>query len=554
MTKKVSFQRRAGIMLVVFLFIAFALLISANSGTGGNNQPPSAGTPDIIMPDIIMPDSIMIDLPALPGGEQMPAVRFFHDRHTDALKGKNCGECHLKKDNSYVFKFKRTKDGDTETDMNIYHNNCISCHTDEDKAGNTAGPLNGDCRSCHNSKPPASTWVPISFDKSLHFRHESSGYLLSKYNSEGVNCGACHHEYDKASDKIFYKKGNEESCYYCHKSTATKEVSAIRAAAHNSCVKCHQQLTDVSEKTGPVKCSGCHEKAEQEKIKVVKNIPRLKRNQPDTVLLASWTLLPDKTPGEIKDAAKKNMKSVAFNHETHENNVTNCRSCHHDTLKRCGDCHTEIGKEEGGDVRLEQAMHDRDFTKSCTGCHRQQQEAINCAGCHEMIAEKSFKETACDKCHSVDLTGIKAFPIDKETKEVLAKQTLSAALASSSTVPDSLIPEKVTIDVLKDKYEGAKFPHRMIIRKLEDRIKDSRMVGFFHSDNTTLCAGCHHNSPASTQPPKCASCHGKTTKAANDGRPGLTGAYHGQCITCHQKMNIEKPAATDCKSCHKERT
>ncbi|NNL76461.1 MAG: cytochrome c3 family protein, partial [Desulfobacterales bacterium] len=165
----------------------------------------------------------------------------------------------------------------------------------------------------------------------------------------------------------------------------------------------------------------------------------------------------------------------------------------------------------------------------------------------------SFRETACDKCHSVDLTGEKVFPIVKETKEILARQELIATQVALPPVPDKLIPQEVTIDVIKDKYEGAKFPHRMILRKLEDRIKDSRMAGFFHGDNLTLCAGCHHNSPASTQPPKCASCHGKTIKAANDGRPGLMGAYHVQCITCHQKMNIEKPAATDCTSCHKKR-
>ena len=546
MTKKVSFQRRAGIILVVFLFMAFAGLIKANSRTGGNNPPIGKEAQEISMPDIIM-----IDLPAIPGGEQMPAVRFFHDRHTNALKGKSCNECHEKKDNSYVFKFKRIKDSDTETDMNIYHNNCISCHTSEDKAGNATGPLNGDCRSCHDSKSePVSTWVPINFDKSLHYRHESSQYLLSKFNTEGVNCSACHHEYDKASKKIFYKKGNEESCYYCHKPTATKEASAIRTASHQSCVGCHQQLIDVSEKTGPTKCAGCHEKVEQKKIKVVKEVPRLKRNQPDTVLLANWTLL----PGTTMESAKKYMKSVAFNHKTHEKNTANCRSCHHDTLKRCAECHTETGKKEGGYVRLEQSMHDRNLEKSCAGCHRVKQEALNCAGCHEMIAEKSFKETACDKCHSVDLTGEKAFPIVKETKERLARQALNATQVSPPPVPDKLIPKEVTIDIIKDKYEGAKFPHRMILRRLEDKIKDSRMANFFHGDNLTLCAGCHHNSPASTQPPKCASCHGKTTKASSDGRPGLMGAYHGQCITCHQKMNIEKPAANDCTSCHKKRT
>jgi hypothetical protein len=94
MTKKVSFQRRAGIILAVFLFMAFAGLIKANSRTGGNNPPLGEEAQEISMPDIIM-----IDLPAIPGGEQMPAVRFFHDRHTHALKGKSCNECHEKKDN-----------------------------------------------------------------------------------------------------------------------------------------------------------------------------------------------------------------------------------------------------------------------------------------------------------------------------------------------------------------------------------------------------------------------------------------------------------------------
>ena len=79
----------------------------------------------------------------------------------------------------------------------------------------------------------------------------------------------------------------------------------------------------------------------------------------------------------------------------------------------------------------------------------------------------------------------------------------------------------------------------------------------FHRNELTLCQGCHHNTPATLTPPKCAACHSDTreivTRVAGDGRPGLKGAYHGQCIGCHQKMGIKEPAATDCIRCHKER-
>jgi mono/diheme cytochrome c family protein len=30
-------------------------------------------------------------------------------------------------------------------------------------------------------------------------------------------------------------------------------------------------------------------------------------------------------------------------------------------------------------------------------------------------------------------------------------------------------------------------------------------------------------------------------------------AFHQQCIGCHQSMGLEKPAATACADCHKER-
>ena len=116
-----------------------------------------------------------------------------------------------------------------------------------------------------------------------------------------------------------------------------------------------------------------------------------------------------------------------------------------------------------------------------------------------------------------------------------------------------IVSFQITIDSMIDEYEAVSFPHRRIIHKLVELIKGNKIAETFHGEKSTLCMGCHHNSPASMEPPKCASCHGEPFKSSEDGRPGLKGAFHVQCITCHQKMDIKEPAATECLKCHKKR-
>ncbi|MDL2272490.1 cytochrome c family protein, partial [Desulfovibrio sp. OttesenSCG-928-I05] len=36
-------------------------------------------------------------------------------------------------------------------------------------------------------------------------------------------------------------------------------------------------------------------------------------------------------------------------------------------------------------------------------------------------------------------------------------------------------------------------------------------------------------------------------------RPSLKVAYHQQCMSCHQRMDITYPADTDCTACHSKR-
>ena len=537
MAKRRPFGWGKGIIPVIILAGVFFVIASVYSDT------------DL---DDMRPDVLMIDLPAMPGGEKMPAVQFLHDVHTQRVQEKeNCRTCHLEKDQQFVFKFMRLDNGATETDMAIYHENCIACHVKIEATGETAGPVTGDCRSCHKTQTGmGSSRKPLSFDKSLHYRHESANAIQPEDPGDTVNCSACHHTYDKSARKTVYTRGEEGSCRYCHKKEKTEEAESIREASHQACVNCHQALAKQEKKAGPTDCAGCHSVEAQAGIKTVTPVPRMKRNQPDVVLLASW--LTDQDLDAKK--ATKQMDPVPFNHKTHERANASCQSCHHETLKKCSQCHTEIGNQDGGHVQLAQAMHSRTSLQSCIGCHKEAQKDKNCAGCHAGMPDKPFAEENCSQCHRLDRSTLGPWPMSKTAKtEIAAAAIKASATGSGKKLADDQVPDKVVIDVLTDQYEGARFPHRQVFRSIESRIGDNGMAGHFHDKPTTLCMGCHHHSPATLQPPKCAACHGEASKGLQDGRPGLMGAYHGQCITCHQEMEIKDPAATDCGKCHKEK-
>ncbi|MBF0469126.1 MAG: cytochrome C [Desulfamplus sp.] len=519
-------------------------------------------------------DGIVIDLAAIPGGDQMPGVTFFHDLHTEQVKKNDCSVCHLKENDRFVFKFKRLKDTDTKTDMAIYHDNCVACHAEVKSSGKKGGPLEAQCRDCHNTNSDlVSTWNPVEFDKSLHNRHEKSKSIVGTAKSitdaetkqaagteqaavaeqfnEETNCSACHHSYDEKTQKIFYEKGKEDSCLYCHKDVKVDKADSMRNVSHNACVNCH--FVEMKDFAGPIDCKGCHDLEAQKKIQKLQDVPRLKRDQPDMAIITG--LDPAlKSPEEIAKASRQLMNHVVFDHQNHEKMSKNCRTCHHDSLENCKECHTATGSEKGGFVKLEKAMHDNKSDQSCIGCHNSHQKAADCAGCHDQVPKKSFSDNdrSCSTCHGVDTQTIDLTTMDKAAVSDTARKIVEERNNSFKKVADDKIPEKVSIGYIADKYEASDFPHSKIIKSIQKRIEKNSMARTFHGDETVLCMGCHHNSPATEKPQKCGSCHGKAD-TKGDGRPGLKGAYHGQCITCHQKMNIEAVAATDCNKCHKEK-
>jgi hypothetical protein len=246
------------------------------------------------------------------------------------------------------------------------------------------------------------------------------------------------------------------------------------------------------------------------------------------------------------------MNPVPFDHKAHENYNGSCIVCHHASLDACAQCHTQKGSRDGQFIRIEGAMHMRDERQSCLGCHANNQQKPECAACHSFMAENpEGGPQTCRACHMDPLQETMGTFMPNDPNH--AKKLLESRTDTTSTFDTDDIPEKVKINELSEKYDPVEFPHRKIVETLMKNIKDNKLALYFHPDKGTICQGCHHNSPASKKPPRCGSCHGTPFDERNAFRPGLKGAFHQQCMGCHEVLKMVKPASTACTDCHKEK-
>ncbi len=531
MPKLRSFTLITSAMIVFFLLFPFA-------GQAGINDKKEK-----------RPDIITIDFGPEQSQNEMPGVTFLHGLHTQSLD-QQCAACHDENKGRPNFSF---TPNDQPPSMEAYHDRCIACHVDKKAVKEPSGPMADQCGACHVRKPAVvSSSEKVKFDKSLHFVHVNSDKIKGTAMGDQDNCSACHHQYDEAKKELVYQKGEEESCIYCHGTGETvlangERVKNIRQASHQSCVACHQEIKAQKGSPGPVLCAGCHDGSEQAQMASARlenndTIPRLKRNQPDQVLLTPWEKnMEDPSPF---------MPAVAFDHQFHEAQTQSCQSCHHDTLKKCSECHTlDGGEEKGGFVSLSSAMHATQAGQSCMGCHQKSTAATECAGCHARMPTGTQKDPAtCTACHNVQPDQYRE---DQDHSQLAAKAVAARSQRYTKVLADK-IPETVVIEDLSAEYEPSMFPHGKVVRAILEKTDDSSLARTFHRNQAGLCMGCHHNSPSSLEPPKCGSCHDKNGPVfgSDSAKPGLKGAFHGQCITCHQEMKVTQVLATDCVKCH----
>jgi len=105
--------------------------------------------------------------------------------------------------------------------------------------------------------------------------------------------------------------------------------------------------------------------------------------------------------------------------------------------------------------------------------------------------------------------------------------------AATPTPAPNRGPDRVTIDKIKNLWEGVNFNH-------------TSHVGY-----ADKCASCHHNSPEGVTP-ACSDCH-RTGNIVDSPAAGtsLKAAFHKQCIGCHRDMGA---GPTDhCVDCHARR-
>ena len=135
--------------------------------------------------------------------------------------------------------------------------------------------------------------------------------------------------------------------------------------------------------------------------------------------------------------------------------------------------------------------------------------------------EMDHPASRCGDCH------VSATPTadNKALKDCTRPKNKGIEGHTSAEAPDVFI-----LDQLSEIYVPVVFPHKL------------------HASMTEMgggCVVCHHRSPEGRIPP-CRECHGGASNPVNLRQPGLKGAYHRQCLSCHREWSH----STDCVVCH----
>ncbi len=91
-------------------------------------------------------------------------------------------------------------------------------------------------------------------------------------------------------------------------------------------------------------------------------------------------------------------------------------------------------------------------------------------------------------------------------------------------------------------------PDIVILSSLEHLYNPTKFNHFIHAKMSRMakgCRECHHFSPEGEYP-ACKECHSPVVTANELHQVSLKGAYHRQCLRCHQEWSRE----TDCEVCH----
>jgi hypothetical protein len=164
------------------------------------------------------------------------------------------------------------------------------------------------------------------------------------------------------------------------------------------------------------------------------------------------------------------------------------------------------------------------------------------------MEQARLPEQGCELCHQGPLPKMLASE-GSQYRSLDDFRPSPAEVALSFALED--IPEIVEIGSLSDQFEAVEMPHSKMVETLAKHISESSTASFFHGHEDVVCQGCHHQSPLGETPPLCVSCHIAGSPDLELMKPGLKGAYHQQCLGCHESMNLQEP--DECIDCHAEK-
>lgn len=136
------------------------------------------------------------------------------------------------------------------------------------------------------------------------------------------------------------------------------------------------------------------------------------------------------------------------------------------------------------------------------------QEGLDCSLCH--VCERPTSSEPCLK------------------RQACPRHGVDDALVAS------LGPDIVILDDLEDLYVPVRFDHKA------------------HAGMVSMnggCETCHHFTPPNSPHPGCSECHPSDILHEDLSQPGLKGAYHRQCLSCHSDWDSD----TRCAICHEKK-
>lgn len=124
-----------------------------------------------------------------------------------------------------------------------------------------------------------------------------------------------------------------------------------------------------------------------------------------------------------------------------------------------------------------------------------------------------------------------AVPVHAQSRSAPAPAAEHAAPSTAGTLP----PDVILLADLQKLYQPVPFDHAAHVRM---------------AAMSTGCTACHHHTPAGSEHAACRTCHSTASVRDSLGMPGLKGAYHRQCLSCHREWSGQN----GCSACHEPKT